>query len=70
MSFFDSNFRGKSAIKGAFICHFFDLETQNLNVRSITKNQKKKWEKNFLEPGAFSDKRFCKNLRACNFFPI
>ena len=24
----------------------------------------------FLEPGAFSDKRFCKNWRACNFYPI
>ena len=27
-------------------------------------------KKNFLEPGAFYDKRFCKNWQACNFFPI
>jgi hypothetical protein len=46
---------------------FFYLKTQNLNLKSITKTvlekskKKKKLEKNFLEPGAFSDKRFCKN---------
>jgi hypothetical protein len=37
---------------------------------SFRKIKKKFWEKNFLEPGAFSDKQFCKNYRAFNFFAI
>ena len=27
-------------------------------------------KKNFLELGAFSDKQYCKNCRACNFLAI
>ena len=45
---------------------FLKLETQNLNVRSITKNFGGK----LLEQGAFSDKQFCENYRACNYFAI
>ena len=52
-----------------------DIETQNLKVRSITEtvleNQTKKdWKKNFLEPDAFSDKQYCGNWRAGNFFAV
>ena len=43
----------------------FDIETQNLKVRSITETVleklKKKIQKNFLEPDAFSYKQYCEN---------
>ena len=42
----------------------FDIETQNLNVRSNTKlvlEMRKMRNKNFLEPDAFSDKQYFKN---------
>ena len=53
----------------------FDLETQNLKVRSITETVlekliKEKKKKNCLEPDAFLDKQYCENWRACNFCAI
>ena len=43
----------------------------NLNVRLITETvlgkSNNKFYKKELEPGAFSDKQFCKSLWACNF---
>ena len=55
---------------------YYEIEAQNSNVRSSNRRVLRIWEKKkylkkiFLEQGAFSDKQFCENCRACNFFAI